>query len=162
MRVNLVTGELHCGQAASKQPAEFFRSLDPHPGRWQIHVLAFTPEPKGKPNGIVESFVAVVHIPGIAVLHLRKIRGETRTQAVRFTRRAAGACHGATGQGNPAIVRASKGAMQHLASKEVQDRTDERLAKDIAGGTGQKKPIKPLTEKQMKDAIAFVRTMAKK
>jgi mono/diheme cytochrome c family protein len=72
------------------------------------------------------------------------------------------ACHGATGQGNPAMVKASKGAMQGLASKEVQDRTDKRLAKDIAGGTGQKKPIKPLTDKQMKDVIAFVRTIAQK
>lgn len=71
-------------------------------------------------------------------------------------------CHGATGQGNPAMAKASKGAMQDLTSKDVQDRTDERLAKDIAGGTGQKKPIKPLTEKQIKDVIAFLRTMAKK
>ena len=70
------------------------------------------------------------------------------------------ACHGPTGQGNPAMVEASKGAMQDLASKEVQGRSDERLAKDITGGTEQKKPIKPLTEKQMKDVIAFVRTMA--
>ena len=71
-------------------------------------------------------------------------------------------CHGATGQGNPAMVKASKGALQDLSSKEVQSRTDEQLAKDIAGGTGQKKAIKPLPEKQMKDVIAFVRTMAKK
>jgi len=70
-------------------------------------------------------------------------------------------CHGATGQGNPAMVKASKGAMQDLSSKEVQSRTDEQLAKDIAGGTGQKKAIKPLSEKQMKDVIAFVRAMAK-
>lgn len=69
-------------------------------------------------------------------------------------------CHGATGQGNPAMVKASKGAMQDLSSKEVQSRTDEQLAKDIAGGTGQKKPIKPLSEKQMKDVIAFVRGLA--
>lgn len=71
-------------------------------------------------------------------------------------------CHGATGRGNPAMVKASKGALQDLSSKEVQSRTDEQLAKDIAGGTGQKKPIKPLPEGQMKDVIAFVRTMAKK
>ncbi len=71
------------------------------------------------------------------------------------------ACHGATGQGNPAMVKSSKGALQDLSSKEVQGRTDVQLAKDIVGGTGQKKPIKPLPEKEMKDVIAFVRTMAK-
>ena len=36
------------------------------------------------------------------------------------------------------------------------------LAGDMAGGTGQKKPIKPLAEKEMKDVIAFLRTMVKK
>lgn len=71
-------------------------------------------------------------------------------------------CHGATGQGSPAMIKASKGALQDLSSKEVQGRTDEQLRKDVAGGTGQKKPIKPLTEKQFQDVIAFVRTMAKK
>ena len=50
----------------------------------------------------------------------------------------------------------------HGATGEVKSRTDEQLARDIAGGTRQKKPIKPLTEKQMKDVIAFVRTMVRK
>ena len=71
-------------------------------------------------------------------------------------------CHGATGQGNPGMVKSSKGAMEDLSSKEVQSRSDEQLAKDIAGGTAQKKPIKPLAEQQMKDVLAFVRTLAKK
>ena len=70
------------------------------------------------------------------------------------------ACHGVTGEGNPAMVKASKGALQSLSSKEVQARTDEQLAKDIAGGTGAKKAIKPLSEKQMSDVIAFIRTLA--
>jgi len=70
-------------------------------------------------------------------------------------------CHGATGQGNPAMVKASKGALRDLSSKDVQSRTDEQLAKDLAGGLGRKKPLKPLPKKQMKDVIAFVRTMAK-
>ena len=71
-------------------------------------------------------------------------------------------CHGATGQGNPAMVKASKGELQDLSSKEVQSRTDKQLAKDIAGGTPQKKAIKPLPEKQMNDVLAFVRSMGKR
>lgn len=58
------------------------------------------------------------------------------------------------------MVKASKGALQDLSSSDVQSRTDEQLAEDIAGGTAQKKAIKPLQQKQMKDVIAFVRTMA--
>ena len=71
-------------------------------------------------------------------------------------------CHGATGQGNPAMVKSSKGALEDLSSKEVQGRTDEQLKKGIAGGTAAKKAIKPLTDKQMQDVLAFVRTLAKK
>lgn len=72
-------------------------------------------------------------------------------------------CHGPTGAGNPAMVKASKGAMQDLASPEVQGRTDAQLAKDIAGGTATKKALKPaLSDKEMKDAIAYVRSLAKK
>lgn len=71
-------------------------------------------------------------------------------------------CHGMDGKGNPAMVKASKGAMQDLGSKEVQARTDEQLERDVAGGTPTKKAIKPLTEQQMKDVVAFVRTLAKR
>jgi mono/diheme cytochrome c family protein len=71
-------------------------------------------------------------------------------------------CHGAAGRGNPAIMKASRGAPRDLSSKEVQGRTGERLAKDVAGGAGRKKPIKPLPEKQMKDVVPFEPTMAGK
>lgn len=71
-------------------------------------------------------------------------------------------CHGATGQGNPAMVKSSKGAMQDLTSKEVQSRTDPQLSKDIAGGTETKKAIKPLSDQQMQDVIAYLRTLAAK
>ena len=76
--------------------------------------------------------------------------------------RIAGTCHGATGQGNPAMVIASKGALQDLSSKEVPSRTDMRLAKDVAGGRAQKKTIKPLTQEEMNAVIASVPTLAEK
>lgn len=71
-------------------------------------------------------------------------------------------CHGPTGQGNPVLVKASKGALQDLASADVQSRSDNQLRKDIAGGYGSKRAIKPLTEAQMQDVTAFVRTLGGK
>jgi hypothetical protein len=51
------------------------------------------------------------------------------------------------------MVKASKDTLRDLSSKEVQSRTDEQVRKDIAGGTGQKKPIKPLPEQQMRNVM---------
>jgi len=90
-----------------------------------------------------------------------KFGGDAETASVVNGKRSS-AFHCATRQGNPAIVKALYGALRGLFSKEVQSRTDEQLAKDIAGGTAQKKAIKPLQEYQMKDVIAFALTMAKK
>jgi mono/diheme cytochrome c family protein len=72
------------------------------------------------------------------------------------------ACHGAQGQGNPAIAKSLKITLRDLGSKEVQAKTDEQLMKDAAGGTEKKKPVKAATKEQLPDVIAFVRTLAKK
>ena len=72
-------------------------------------------------------------------------------------------CHGPAGEGNPTMVKMSKGAMHDLKSPEVQKLSDDELKKKIAGGYGTKKPLKPaLTDEQMKEIIAHVRGMAKK
>ena len=71
------------------------------------------------------------------------------------------ACHGAFGQGNPAVARAMKGELNDLRSKEVQSKSNDDLKKDILGGYGKKKPVK-LTDKEVEDVTAFVRTMGKK
>ena len=69
------------------------------------------------------------------------------------------ACHGAQGQGNPAIAKAQKVTFRHLGSKEVQAKSDEQLMKDAVGGTPTKKPVKAVTKDQLPDVIAYVRTL---
>lgn len=71
-------------------------------------------------------------------------------------------CHGADGRGNPAIAKMMKVTMRGLDSKEVQSKGDAELKKDIVGGTGRMKPVKGLSDNQLADVVAFVRSLAKK
>ena len=68
-------------------------------------------------------------------------------------------CHGAEGQGNPAIAKMMKVELRHLGSKEVQAKTDEELKKIITQGSGKMKPITSLSPKQVEDVVAYVRSL---
>jgi cytochrome c1 len=52
--------------------------------------------------------------------------------------------------------------MRHLGSKEVQAKNDAGLRKDIVEGTGKMRPIKGLSDKQVNDVVAFLRSLATK
>jgi mono/diheme cytochrome c family protein len=68
-------------------------------------------------------------------------------------------CHGAQGQGNPAIAKATKVVFRDLKSPEVQKMSDAELAKLAMGGHGKKKPLKTVTPADVNDVIAYLRTM---
>jgi mono/diheme cytochrome c family protein len=71
-------------------------------------------------------------------------------------------CHGADGSGVAAIAKALKVEMKPLGSPEVQKKTDAELKKDITEGTGKMQKVAGLTDEQVADVIAYVRTFAKK
>ena len=71
------------------------------------------------------------------------------------------ACHGAQGQGNPAIAKSLGVTIHDLGSKEVQASSDDELIKKALGGYGKKKPVKAVTKEQLPDVIAFIRSLAK-
>ena len=70
-------------------------------------------------------------------------------------------CHAKDGAGNPGIAKALKVELRHLGSKEVQDQKDDVLKKFITEGTEKKKPVKGLSDQELADVIAFVRTLKK-
>lgn len=70
-------------------------------------------------------------------------------------------CHGADGKGNPAIAKAMNATLPDLASPEIQSKTDDEFKKQISEGSGKMKPVKGLTDQQVTDVIAFVRSLAK-
>lgn len=71
-------------------------------------------------------------------------------------------CHGAAGEGKDAMAKMLKVEMKHLGSKEAQAKKDEELRKDIVEGNGKMKPVKGLTDAELDNVIAYVRTLKQK
>ena len=68
-------------------------------------------------------------------------------------------CHGAEGQGNPAIAKMMKVALHPLGGKEVAAKSDDDIKKLIVDGKGKMKPVAGVSEVQASDIVAFVRTL---
>ncbi len=68
-------------------------------------------------------------------------------------------CHGPRGEGKAAIAKMYKVEMHPIGSKEIQAKTDEDFKKLIKNGQGKMKPVSGLSDKQIEDVVAFVRTL---
>lgn len=88
-------------------------------------------------------------------------KGDAGAGKTVYTKHCA-SCHGAQGEGKAAIAKALKADLRHLGSKEVQAKSDADLRKDIVEGVGKMKPVQGLSEKEVDNLIAYLRTLAKK
>ncbi len=75
--------------------------------------------------------------------------------------RACQKCHGADGAGVPAIAKALKVELKPLGSAEAQKTSDAEMAKAIKEGKGKMAKVSALTDKDVADVIAYVRTFKK-
>ena len=71
-------------------------------------------------------------------------------------------CHGPDGAGKDAIAKMMKVTLRPLGSKEVQAKSDAELSKDITAGNGKMKAVTGLSEADVANVVAYVRTLAKK
>ena len=71
-------------------------------------------------------------------------------------------CHGPDGSGNANLAKMLKVTIPDLRSKEVQSKSDKELGKAIAEGTGKMKPVKNLSDKDVHDVVASIRTLEKR
>jgi mono/diheme cytochrome c family protein len=70
-------------------------------------------------------------------------------------------CHGATGMANPAIAKMMNVEMKPLGGAEVQKLTNTDLSATIKIGKGKMKPVAGLTDAQIGDVVAYLRTLKK-
>jgi mono/diheme cytochrome c family protein len=70
-------------------------------------------------------------------------------------------CHGIDGKGNAAMAKALNVTFPDMTSKDFQSKSDEALKKQITQGGTKMKPIPGLTEQQISDVIAYVRSLGK-
>ncbi|GAB4235699.1 MAG: hypothetical protein Kow00109_09050 [Acidobacteriota bacterium] len=71
-------------------------------------------------------------------------------------------CHGIDGKGSAAVARMMKVEIPALDSDAVQEQTDEELAKVITKGKGKMVAVKGISEQDVANVIAYLRTLAKK
>lgn len=69
-------------------------------------------------------------------------------------------CHGADGQGNPAMAKALNAELKPLGSEDVQKKSDADLKTNITMGVGKMKPI-AISGADLDNVVAFVRTLKK-
>ncbi|HKS76828.1 MAG TPA: cytochrome c [Terriglobales bacterium] len=70
-------------------------------------------------------------------------------------------CHGDNGEGNPDVAKKLKAEQKPLWSEEVQKMSDADFKKLISEGKGKMKPPKNVSEEDIENVIAFVRTIKK-
>lgn len=70
-------------------------------------------------------------------------------------------CHGDMGEGNPDVAKKLKAEQKPLWSDEIQKKTDAEFKKVISEGKGKMKPPKHVSDEDMNNVIAFVRTLKK-
>jgi mono/diheme cytochrome c family protein len=70
-------------------------------------------------------------------------------------------CHGDNGEGNPDVAKKLKAEQKPLWSDEVQKMSDADMAKIIREGKDKMKPPKNVSEADIDNVIAFVRTLKK-
>ena len=64
-------------------------------------------------------------------------------------------CHGASGSPNAAIAKMMKVEMKDLSSAEVQALSDDAIKKVITEGQGKMKPVKAVTDVELRRAEQF-------
>ena len=105
------------------------------------------------------SFILILTI-AVATPLLAAGKGDAAAGKAVYAKRCT-ACHGANGEGNPAIAKSLKVELRPLGSKEVQAKSDDQLKKESTDGTGKMKPVKSMSDKELDDIVAFVRTLKK-
>lgn len=69
------------------------------------------------------------------------------------------ACHGEQGEGKPALARMLKVELRPLGSNQVQAKSDEELRRDISEGGGKMKAVTGLSDADLANLVAFLRTL---
>jgi len=109
---------------------------------------------------LIASFILLT---GLALLVAPAVFAEVNAEAGKavFDKKCA-TCHGKEGVGNEKMATMLKVEIRHLGSKEVQEKKDEQLRKESTEGVGKMKPVKGLTEEEITNLMAYLRTLKQK
>jgi cytochrome c6 len=103
----------------------------------------------------------VIAAMALMALGLMGVPAEAQDGGAALYKTKCAACHGADGKGDTAVGKADK--IRDLSSADVQQQSDADLTAVITAGKG-KMPAygKSLKPDQVKDLVAYIRSLAKK
>ncbi len=104
---------------------------------------------------------AVVLILTVALSGMTAGKGDAVKGKAVYAKRC-GTCHGPEGEPKAAVAKMMKVEIPHIGSKEVQAKSDDDLKKVVTAGQGKMKAVTGLSDADVADLIAFMRTLAKK
>ncbi len=104
---------------------------------------------------------AVVLILTVAFSGMTAGKGDAAKGKAVYAKRC-GTCHGPAGEPKAAVAKMMKVEIPHIGSKEVQAKSDDDLKKVVTAGQGKMKAVTGLSDADVADLVAFMRTLAKK
>ncbi len=107
------------------------------------------------------ALIVVAVLLVFAVAGLRAASGDAATGKAIYAKKCA-MCHGPDGVAKESMAKMLKVEMKALGSKEVQALKDEELKKVATEGKGKMKGIAGLSDADVANLIAFVRTLKQK
>lgn len=110
---------------------------------------------------IITCAVAAILIAIPVVLIGIAASGDATAGKTVFTNRCK-MCHGADGTGNPAMASMLKVEFHPLASDYIQDKEDAELKETITKGKGKMAAIRGLSDQQLSDVVAYLRSLPEK
>ena len=106
---------------------------------------------------VTVGLLLTLNLPAVSVSNAG---GDAEAGATLFKKKCA-MCHAQDGSGNEKMAKMLKVEIRDLGSAEVQERTDEDIAKIVKEGDGKMKPVEGLSEDDIANVIAFIRTLKK-
>jgi mono/diheme cytochrome c family protein len=123
------------------------------------NVRAFGIFKSAKGRSLLAASMALVAL-SIAPRALAGSSGNAAQGKATFQERCA-VCHGADASGHTAIAQAL-GTIPDYRSNTVQSLTDAQIRAVITGGKGKMPPVKGVSETEITNLIAFIRSLGKK
>ncbi len=104
--------------------------------------------------------LSMILLLATAVPLLSAARGDAAAGKTVYQKKCA-TCHELSGAPKAAIAKMMKVEMRHLGDKEVLAKSDEELVKIIKEGTGKMRPVAGLSDKDVENVIAYIRSLKK-
>jgi mono/diheme cytochrome c family protein len=105
--------------------------------------------------------LAVAVILSVAFSGMTAGKGDAAKGKALYAKRC-GTCHGPEGEPKEAVAKMMKVEIPHIGSKEVQAKSHDDLKKVVTAGQGKMKGVTGLSDADVGDLVAFMRTLAKK